>query len=246
MNSRYNTAMPRRTVDPPSIRAVLELSTVLNGVPEEAKEALASASHLGFADRGEVIWFSGGEVPFFGVVGVGFVKMVKSMASGQELTHEIMGPGQIFGMLGVIDGSGCPLSARAVSPCWYVKVPKREFLPVYSESRVLKDHVVRRLTLRLRKAHELLAQLSAGTVETRIAAILVMLAESYGHLDEGGAVLLEVPLTRQDISEMAGTTVESTIRVMSRWQKAGLVCTKSGQVTLMDVDRLAESAASVA
>lgn len=236
--------MPRRDVDPPSVRAVLELSSVLNGVPEGSKEALAKVSHLAFAERGEVIWFHGSEVPFFGLVGVGFVKMVKSIASGQELTHEIMGPGQIFGMLGAIDGSGCPLSARAVSPCWYLKIPKRDFLPVYGEAPVLKDHVVRRLTLRLRQAHELLAQLSAGTVETRIAAILVMLANSYGR-EDGNAILLEVPLTRQDIAEMAGTTVESTIRVMSRWQKQGLIATKSAHVTILDLERLAQSAASV-
>jgi CRP/FNR family transcriptional regulator len=225
----------------PTVISVLRSSTLLNSVRTEDLEELTRSAHLAFAERGEIIWLGGTPVDFFGLVGTGFVKMVQGTAHGHEITHEIMGPGQIFGMLGMIEGTGCPLSARAVTHVWYLKVPKREFFPVYEQNVVLKDHVVRRTTGRLRKAHEMLALVSTGTVESRVAAVLVMLAESYGRPTEADAVVIDVPLTRQDVAEMAGTTVESTIRVMSKWQKAGLVETQSKFITISDLDRLAQA-----
>ena len=86
---------------------------------------------------------------------------------------------------------------------------------------------------------DLMARMSSGKVEQRIAAILFILAESYGTRD-ASSLRLEVPLTRQDISEMAGTTVESTIRTMSRWQKEGLIVTDRQYVTISDEAALTE------
>lgn len=221
----------------PSVISVLRSSTLLNSLSEDDRQALAAVSHMAFAERGQTIWFSGAQVDFIGIVGTGFVKMVKSTSSGHELTHEVMGPGQVFGLLGTIDGGGCPLSARAVSHMWYLKVPKREFMPIYEHTGPLHNFLVRRTTVRLRQTQDMLARLSSGTVESRIAAILLMLAESYGHLSEEGLVI-EVPLTRQDIAEMAGTTVESTIRTMSAWQKRGEIITKSKSITIVDREKM--------
>lgn len=67
----------------------------------------------------------------------------------------------------------------------------------------------------------------------------MMLAESYGRPTESGT-LIDVPLTRQDIAEMAGTTVESTIRVVSKWQKSRLVATNSRFLTILDASAIEE------
>jgi len=84
---------------------------------------------------------------------------------------------------------------------------------------------------------DLMAKMSSGKVEERIGAILFILADSYGTVHDG-KVQLKIPLTRQEISEMAGTTTESTIRVMSRWQKEGLISTDRHVITLEDVPAL--------
>lgn len=222
----------------PTNMAVLRSSTLLNDLREEDFQELASSSHLAFAERGETIWFRGSQVDFFGIAGSGFVKMVRSSASGQEFTAEIIGPGQIFGLLGLIDGSGCPLTARAVSTLWYLKVPNVKFGPIYQDRIGLKDMLVRRTTNRLRQAYDLMARISSGRVEERLAAVMMLLAESFGEV-EGNTVQINVPLTRQDLSEMAGTTVESTIRNMSRWQKAGIIRCRKGQwMTIMDLEAM--------
>lgn len=230
---------PMRPPERPSAISVLQSTTLLNSLPFEDMDRLAAMSHMAFAERGTAIWLHGSETDFFGVVGSGFVKMVRSNSTGQEVTAELMGPGQIFGLLGTVDGTGCPLSARAVADCWYLKVPKAQFLPIYNQRTTLKDHIVRRTTTRLRNAYDMMARMSTGRVEERIAAILLILAQSYGRA-EGKALLVDVPLTRQDIAEMAGTTVESTIRTMSRLQKEGVLETRSRRVLILDVPALEE------
>lgn len=194
---------------------------------------------MAHAERGETIWLRGDMVDFFGLVGTGFIKMVRSFSTGQEATAEIMGPGQVFGLLGTIDNTGCPLNARAVCSCWYLKIPKYGILPIYDQSVVLKEQLLRRTVIRFRETTDVLAKMASGRVEQRIALVLAMLSESYGEESEEG-IAIQVPLTRQDISEMAGTTVESAIRTMSRWQKEGIVKSDHMIVTILDSDALSE------
>jgi CRP-like cAMP-binding protein len=221
----------------PSTESVLQSSTLLNALTPEEMQLLKEQSRVIFAQKGEVIWLSGSEVDFFGLAHSGFVKMVRSNSDGTDVTAELMGPGQIFGMMGTITQTGCPLSAVAVTDLWYLRIPKRPFLHIYEQNTAMKDRLVRRLSKRLHSAIDLMARMSSGRVEERLAAILFILAESYG-TRKGKHLTLNVPLTRQEISEMAGTTVESTIRTMSRWQKEGLISTDKQIITVLDEEAL--------
>jgi len=223
--------------EPPSKLEVIKSSGLFSGLTDEQMEDLALVSRPAHAERTELIWLDGSSVTFFGIVASGFVKMTRTTAAGQEVTTEIMGPGQVFGLLGVVDGTGCPQTAKAVCDTWYLKVPKAAIMPIYNTNVVLKEHLVRRTTNRLRQSYDMISHLSSGKVDQRVAAVLMMLANSYGVSKDGG-VVISVPLTRQDIAEIAGTTVESTIRVMSKWQKSGLVSTTSKVIFVKDKDAL--------
>ena len=138
-----------------------------------------------------------------------------------------------------IEGREYPLSAIAVTNTWYLKIPTRTILDIYHSSSVLKDIVLRSLAPRLRKAHDMMARMSTGRVEQRIAAVLLILMDSFGEPQAIGT-RIAVPLTRQDLSEMAGTTVETTIRVMSRLQKDGILETDHQMITILDASALTE------
>jgi CRP-like cAMP-binding protein len=217
----------------PTIDRVIKSSKLLGAITDEQRATLAESARMSHAEKGEVIWLSGEEVDFFGLVGSGFVKMVRSTGAGSDVALEIMGPGQIFGMLGTVEGSGCPLTAVAVTDLWYLRIPKGAFIPVYQRSDGLKDQLIRRSAVRIHSTNDLMARMSRGRVEERIAAILFILADSYGERKDG-TLKLTVPLTRQDISEMAGTTVESTIRTLSKWQKDGYVSTNQHYISILD------------
>lgn len=224
---REIAAFPQR----PSNVSTIEACSLLNALSPTERGVLAAHSFMAYAERGELIFLHGAPADFVGVVGNGFVKMSRSTSAGQEVALELLGPGQVFGLLAAIEGRCFPLSATAVTNCWYLKIPVTPFMKVYNAGAGLKDMVIRNVAPRLRKAHDMMLRLSTGRVEERIAAVLFILADSYGVPTEEGTQLT-VPLTRQDIAEMAGTTVETTIRILSRWQKDGLVCTERQVITL--------------
>jgi CRP/FNR family transcriptional regulator len=166
--------------------------------------------------------------------------MTKNSAQGSEIALEIIGPGQYIGLLAAIEGDVFPLNAVAITSTWYLKVPTTVLMKLYNDQPDLKDQVVRSIGPRLRKAHDMMSRLSSGTVEERLAAVLFILTDSYGNRT-GSQVTLTVPLTRQDLSEMAGTTVETTIRVMSKWQKEGIVATHHQIITILREDLLTKA-----
>lgn len=221
----------------PSKFAVVESCSLLNGLDRGTRSDLASASFMAYAEKGELIWMAGNPAEFCAVLGTGFVKMTKSSPSGQEVAVELLGPGQAFGLMAAIEGRSFPLSATAVTNSWYLKIPSQELLTAYNESASLKDAILRNLAPRLRKAHDMMSRLSSGSVEERIAAVMFILADSYGRQSVKG-IELTVPLTRSDIAEMAGTTTESSIRVISRWQKDRLISTDHRMITILNPEGL--------
>jgi CRP/FNR family transcriptional regulator, nitrogen oxide reductase regulator len=225
--------------DRPSNRAVLESCSILNGIEPNAKEKLAETGFMAYAEKGEVIWMAGAPSEFCAVVGAGYVKMTKISPQGIEVALELLGPGQCFGLMATIEGRDFPLSTAAITNTWYLKIPAREIHAIYAVSSALKDQIVRSMGPRLRKAHDMMSRLSSGKVGERIAAVLFILADSFGRPGPGG-IQLEVPLTRSDIAEMAGTTTETAIRVLSKWQKDKIVSTERHFITILDQTALAD------
>lgn len=223
--------------DLPTPLEILRSSQLLDSLPDEDIADLAVSSRVACAKRGEIIWTCGSQVDFFGVIGHGFVKMVTTTAQGHDITTEIFGPGQAFGLIGALDGSGCPQMAKAVCETAYLRVRKQQMVAIYKGNIVLKDRMVFAGSGSVRRLLRALPRFAAGRVDERISSVLLMLAEAYGDV-EGETVSIKVPLTRQDIAEMAGTTVESTIRTMSQWQKQGLVTTEKQHIHIVKPTKL--------
>lgn len=220
-----------------TVRSILRSSHLLRALSDDELDSLAVDCRMYRVEKSETIWTHGSTVDFFGLVGFGFVKMTKTTPTGTDVSLEIMGPGQIFGLLGVLTGDGCSLSAVALTDSVYVRIPKGAFERVYEGSGPLKDKLLRKTALRMHQKLDFMAMLSTGKVEERIAAVLFILAESYGELD-GRLIRVGVPLTRQHIAELAGTTTESTIRTLSKWTQDGLLTTEHQFITIQDVPGL--------
>ncbi len=216
----------------PGSAAIVQACGLLQNVEPEHLDRLIQNSRVISAAKGETIWIAGEQSNFGAILGAGFVKMSRSTPQGTEIAVELLGPGQGFGIMTAIEGNPFPLSATAITACWYLRISRTEIQRLFDESSVFKDRIVRHLGPRLRKAHEMMSRLSSGRVEQRIAAVLLMLAESYGHATDQG-VELDVPLTRTDLAELAGTTTETAIRTLSRWQKDGFVATEHQVITIL-------------
>lgn len=214
------------------IRGALLTSSVFGCLTSEELDLLTPHCRIKKSVKGEPIWVSGAESSFLGLVLGGFVRMVKSNSNGSEMTVELMGPNQTFGLLGVIAGCGCPLMAYGLTNTSYLQIPKAAFLEVYESSSEMKSALLRKTAIRMHGKIDFMSQLSSGTAEQRLAAVLLSLAESYGTSKEQG-LSLDVPLTRQSLAEMTGLTTETTIRVLSKWTQERLIATDHQQITLL-------------
>ena len=91
---------------------------------------------------------------------------------------------------------------------------------------------------RMRVSHETLKNIALERVESRIASLLLKLSDKMGkQADEG--LLIDMKLTKQDIADMVGTTVETAIRTMSKLKKSGYISEKGGRILILDREGLA-------
>lgn len=215
----------------PEILGLLRSSPVFQGVPPRETEGLARVSRIERRRSRDFIFMEGDPSLSLCVVITGRVKILKHSRGGKDVVLELLGPGEIFGGVAVLEQRPYPATAQAMGATDVLKIPEEPL------RRLAERHpsIVREMALmigrRLRAAHESVKSLAVEAVEPRLAAALVRLAEREGHACPAG---LELPfhLTRQSLADMAGTTVETTIRVVSRWVKEGLVLDDGGRLVL--------------
>lgn len=186
-----------------------------------------------FEERGikkdEYIFMEEDPSGWFYILSSGRVKIVKHSQSGKDIILEIISPGDVFGGVAVLDKKPFPASAQAMEPVSVVRISRRNLFDLMEEHPILKLAIVKSFSDRLRNAHETLKNIATERVERRIASLLLKLSEKVG-VDDKGYKKIDFPLTRQEIAEMVGTTVETCIRSMSKFQKEGRVKSSGGRI----------------
>ena len=168
-------------------------------------------------------------------VALGSVKIVKA-APNRSVILRIVGAGNPIGLVAAWEGRPYPGTAIAVEPSTIVHVPEREFFALTDRHPEILRQILQLMMDRQVQLGQRVSEMT-GSVEARIAQALLELVASSGKV-EGARAFLPLALSRQEIADLAGTTVESAIRTMSRWSKDGLVLTEEGGFVIPDVERL--------
>jgi CRP/FNR family transcriptional regulator len=121
------------------------------------------------------------------------------------------------------------------------RIPQDVIVPLVERHPGVVREVALMIGRRLRAAHDAVESLAADPVEARLAATLVRIAEREG-VRARDRIALPFQLTRQSLADMTGTTVETAIRVMSRWQREGLLVEEQGHLVIADLGRLRQLA----
>ncbi|MEJ5187118.1 MAG: Crp/Fnr family transcriptional regulator [Candidatus Geothermincolales bacterium] len=187
--------------------------------------------------KGEYIFFECDQPRKLYVVVSGQVKLLKQSDDGREMILEMAYPGDVFGEEAVFDGQPYPMTAQALDDVELLSISRVDFFSFLRDNPDLALEIIADLAARLREAQNTIRALAMERVEWRIARVLLLLSQRAGSKVDGG-VSIELPLTRQDIADMAATTVETAIRVLSNFKKMGLVETVEGKILLKDRDRL--------
>jgi CRP-like cAMP-binding protein len=120
-------------------------------------------------------------------------------------------------------------------------IDSADFQVILSRHPSVSLRLVGILAERLRLAHEQMEKLGGFSVEGRIAYTLLRLAKKFGE-PRRSATLIQLPLSREDLGEMAGTTTESASRAVSRFSREGVIRTGRRWVAVIDLQRLSQAA----
>jgi len=210
---------------------------LLATLPPEARGVLLPLFRPRQLGRDETVFFEGDPAEVLYVVGSGKIKLLKHSDAGKDIVLEVVAAGDTFGELGILDGGVYPVSAQAMEQGMVWGIRRSDYLNLLRQYPALGLAVAQSLGKRLRDAYEMMLSLAVERVERRIARVLLKLAAATGQRTKEG-ILIGTPLTRQDIADMTGTTVETAIRVMSRFSKRGIIRSRRGRVVLAEPHQL--------
>ncbi|MBI4060310.1 MAG: Crp/Fnr family transcriptional regulator [Elusimicrobia bacterium] len=182
--------------------------------------------------KGEPIFEEGAPADAVHLLREGLVKAVKHSPSSEISSMEIIGPGQLFGMIAVMDDKPYPVSAIPLSASRAYRIPSRSFTALLADHPDFSKHVYSAVGDHLRQSQELRA-LSSETAERRIAHVLRVLSKSMGDV---------LPLRKADVAEIAGCSQETAIRTLAALRKRGIISSGWKRVGILDPRRLRELA----
>ena len=212
---------------------MLGQSALFASLATEEQAALERQMVRQHHDKDSYLFFEGEPAEWLVFVAKGRVKMIKHSESGRETILATFGPGQVVGEVGVLAGEMYPATAQALEPAVTLSLRRDAYAALVRRHPDLAWALIEELGRRLQQAHEKIRSLAVEKVERRVARLLLRMANTAGERLEGGAVRITVPLSRQDIADMAGTVVETAIRTMSKFQKQGWIETREGYIVLL-------------
>jgi len=197
-------------------------------LPAEALAELSRRLILRNYKKGEPVFTEGFPADAVYLLRAGLVKAVKYSPSSELSSMEIIGPGQLFGMIAVMDDKPYPVSAVPIAASQAYHIPAKIFTQLLADHPGFSKQVYASIGDHLRQAQALRA-LSAETVELRIAHILLVLSQSMGEV---------LSIRREDISELAGCSPETAIRTLIAFRQRGIISSGWKRVTILDPSRL--------
>ena len=221
--------------------AVLAQIPLFRRVSVEDRERIASVAELRSYDHGSRVFEEGDPSDHFMVIVSGRVKVFKRSPSGTSVILEIFGPGGPLGAVAVYESRPYPASAEAIEPVTCLLVPRPAFFALLEQHPSLVRGLLSSLSLRLVELTTRLAELTGGRVEARFARMFLKLADQMGVPHPGGT-FIPLPLARQELADLTGTTIETAIRIMSRWGKDAVLRTEKNGFVLLDRDVLETAA----
>jgi CRP/FNR family transcriptional regulator len=215
----------------------LRRAPVFATLPAREVRALATVAREEQYRARDYVFMEGDPPQWLCLVKSGHVRIVRHARAGRDVVLELLGAGEMFGGVAVIERRPYPATAQATEPSAVVKIPQEAIVALAEREPSIIREIALVIGRRLRGAHDSVKSLSTDPVEARLAAALLRLADREGSRLAAG-IALPFPLTRQSLADMTGTTVETTIRIVSRWLKERRVVEEGGHLVLRDVDSL--------
>jgi CRP/FNR family cyclic AMP-dependent transcriptional regulator len=225
---------PRRQKPSKDLLAHIPLFAQL---PSTELEKLAVLLHSRRYKAGEVVFHEGDAGTALYIIEGGEVKIVLGSAEGKEVVLELLGPGDFFGELALLDGEPRSADAVAKAASQLLILQREDFTRSVHEAPHVAASLLAALSRRLRRTDQLVHGAAFSDVRTRLIKALLELGETRGQPGPQG-IIIGSRLTQGDLANMVGTTRESVNKWLRYYAQKGLLRHERGHVTLLDTQRL--------
>jgi len=186
---------------------------------------------------GTALFEQGAEAQQFYVLVHGRLRVTQVTASGEQIVVRVVNPGELCGMAKAMNRTTYPATATAVVESIALGWPMEEWDGMLARYPSFAGAAMRTIGGRLQEAHSRLQEMSTEVVERRVGHTVLRLAQQSGRREADG-IRIDFPISKQDIAEMAGTTLHTVSRILTAWEEAGLVDTGRQKLLLKDPHRL--------
>jgi CRP/FNR family transcriptional regulator len=216
-----------------AVAEALRAASLYRGLSDDDRQRLAGVSLVKSWDKGETVFSEGDPSDFLLTVLTGRVKVVKLQPSGKEVILEIFGPGDPVGAVVAYEGRPFPASAVALERTTCLLVRRGPLFGLLEQHPSLVRGLLSAFTRRIVELAQRIPEVAGARVETRFAHLFLKLADRVGR-PRGSSVFIPMVLTRQELADLTGTTIETCIRLMSRWGKESILETEKDGFVLAD------------
>ena len=210
----------------------VELFRVTLGFEGVGRKELEEIAGLAFArrfNRGEFIFYEGEPANHFHVVANGRVKVTKTSAEGRSFTAIVADRGDTLNAVVLFDNSPRFLSAQAMEDVLVMFVKAEDFIPFVFRHSVVAKNIITILGRIVESSYDRTIDMVGERVEQRLLNVLYMLFHKFGMI---------LKFTNNELADLAGTTTETTIRVMIRLRELGIIDTRRWEIRILDHRRL--------
>ena len=232
--------MPASDLKPDRVLSAIKAAPLFRGLSVDDQRRLVALASLKNYDRGDYLWRAGDSADSLTIIMKGRVKLV-THGEGGDVILEIFEEGEPVGAIAVYNYIPYPASAICMEPVTLLSLPRRDYFELLDRHPEFARAIIRDLTKLFLSMARKLKEMKGQKVDVRVAQLFLTLCERMGKETRAG-IEIEMTLSRQEVADLVGTTVESAIRVLSRWGREKILITGENRFTIPSVDRLREIA----
>lgn len=186
---------------------------------------------------GSVVFEQGGAASHFSVLLNGRLRVTQVTPTGEQVVVRMVNPGDIFGIARALRLRAYPGTATAVVESLALNWPMEHWEPLVERYPSFAASVIGLIGERLLEAQSRIREISTEVVERRVGHTVLRLVQQSG-VREAEGIRIDFPISKQDLAEMAGTTLHTVSRILTAWEHAHLVDTGRQKLMVRDPHRL--------
>lgn len=188
-------------------------------------------------DEGSAVFHAGEEAERFFLLLDGTIRVLRTTADGEQIVPLHIPAGQLFGIAPAFNLTRYPATAVAAEECLTLCWPTRCWQGFVERHEGFASESWRTIGLRMQELHVRIEELATRAVEQRITLVLLQILNQSGRKVDDG-IEIPFPITRATIAEMTGSTLHTVSRLLSAWEKDGIVASTRKHITVTDPHKL--------